>query len=69
MSDVSQYQIAIGTLAAVVAVLFGYLRSVDARQEQKLNACEEDRRELWTTLARHGIQPPAPEGKRIRGSG
>ena len=50
MSDVTQYQIAVGSLAGVVVVLFGYLRSVDAKQETKLKECEEDRKELWKEL-------------------
>jgi hypothetical protein len=49
---------AVGTETAVIGVLFGYLRSVDARQQKKLDDCEADRRELWKALLPFGITPP-----------
>lgn len=42
--------VAIGVLASVVTVLFAYLRSTDARQQKKLDECEEDRRNLWEAI-------------------
>lgn len=50
--------IAVATLAGVVAVLFAYLRSVDARQEKRLAECEEDRRQLWLSIIELGGRPP-----------
>lgn len=50
--------IAVATLAGVVAILFAYLRSVDARQEKKLAECEEDRRQLWQSIIELGGHPP-----------
>lgn len=50
--------IAVSVLAGVVVVLFAYLRSVDARQEKKLNECEEDRRQLWKSVVALGGTMP-----------
>lgn len=43
--------IAVATLAGVVVVLFSYLRSVDSRQQKRLDECEADRRQLWQAVA------------------
>jgi hypothetical protein len=50
--------IAITTLASVVAVLFIYLRSIDARQQKRLDECEDDRRALWQAVVDLGGTHP-----------
>lgn len=47
-----------GTQTAVIVALFGYLRSVDFRQQKKLDECEDDRRDMWKAFASLGITPP-----------
>ncbi len=76
MTDATQYQIAIGSMALFITGLFAYLRTVDARQQkqikwliQKWGECEEDRNALRDAIIDLGGHVRLPVKRRSDSDG